>query len=64
MRNGPPPRRGGGPSYAGSGAEAADQKDASSISISDRSVASAIARSAAILGSTFWAKNCAAATLP
>ena len=46
------------------GSEGAGQNAASSMSISDRSVASAIARSAAILGRTFWAKNCAAATLP
>ncbi len=43
---------------------AADQNAASSTSISELSVASAIARSAEILGRFCWAKNCAAATLP
>ena len=40
------------------------QNDASSRSISDRSVCSAMARSADSFGSTVRAKNCAAATLP
>ena len=51
------PGEGERPSYAGQNAD-------SSSSISERSVASAMARSAVIFGSTVRAKNCAAATLP
>ena len=42
----------------------AGQNAASSRSISERSVASAIARSAVIFGRLYWAKNAAAAILP
>ena len=47
-----------------SSGSAAGQKADSSRSISSRSMPSAMARSAEIFGSTFCAKNCAAATLP
>ena len=46
------------------GRDSAPQKAASSRSISDRSVASAMASSAVSLGRLWCAKNCAAATLP
>jgi acyl dehydratase len=53
--------RAGRPPYVGPGRR---QNAASSSSITDRSVASAMARSAVTFGSTVRAKNWAAATLP
>jgi nuclear transport factor 2 (NTF2) superfamily protein len=52
------------PPCAERGAADARQKEASSRSIRERSVASAMASSAVSLGRLWWAKNCAAATLP